>query len=83
MKVAETVASRLVANIVIDEAIYLALRHIRAEVQSSEEEEIEITKFEQQPSAPRFVLTLLCSSFGGMDWVCDCKSHCNGKPFQI
>ncbi|CAG9532189.1 unnamed protein product, partial [Cercopithifilaria johnstoni] len=53
VKVAEIVASKLVAKVVIDEAIRVALRRINAEVQSSEEEEFEPI-CEQRPHPPRF-----------------------------
>lgn len=55
VKVAETVASSLVAKVVIDEAIREAVYRIREETRTSDEEEIfyETTDIEEQPSAPR------------------------------
>uniref|UniRef100_A0A0R3RRM4 Ig-like domain-containing protein n=1 Tax=Elaeophora elaphi TaxID=1147741 RepID=A0A0R3RRM4_9BILA len=52
VKVAETVASKLVAKVVIDEAIQVALRRMNVEIQSSEEEFESIC--ERQPCPPRF-----------------------------
>ncbi|MCP9264542.1 Titin [Dirofilaria immitis] len=55
VKVAEIVASKLIAKVIIDEAIHIALRRMNVEVQSSEEEE-----FEQHPCPPRFETNIEC-----------------------
>lgn len=55
VKVAEIVASKLVAKVVIDEAIQIALKRMNVEIQSSEEEEFE-TIHEQHPCPPRYYL---------------------------
>ncbi|VDM22392.1 unnamed protein product, partial [Wuchereria bancrofti] len=56
VKVAEIVASKLVAKVIIDEAINVALRRMNVvAVESSEEEEFESIN-EQQPCPPRFVV---------------------------
>uniref|UniRef100_A0A183HGG6 Ig-like domain-containing protein n=1 Tax=Onchocerca flexuosa TaxID=387005 RepID=A0A183HGG6_9BILA len=60
VKVAEIVASKLVAKVVIDEAIKIALRRMNKEVQSSEEEEFE-SVCEQQSFPPRFETNIECN----------------------
>ncbi|KAL3986031.1 Immunoglobulin I-set domain family protein [Acanthocheilonema viteae] len=59
VKVAEIVASKLVAKVVIDEAIYVALKRMNAEMQSSEEEEFE-SICERRPYPPRFETNIEC-----------------------
>lgn len=55
VKVAEIVASNLVAKVIMDEAIHTALRRMNVEMQSSEEEECE-SICEQYPCPPRYHL---------------------------
>ncbi|VDK72604.1 unnamed protein product [Litomosoides sigmodontis] len=59
VKVAEIVASNLVARVVLDEAIHTAVRRMNVEVQSSEEEEFE-SVCEQYPCPPRFETNIEC-----------------------
>uniref|UniRef100_A0A915PVQ5 Ig-like domain-containing protein n=1 Tax=Setaria digitata TaxID=48799 RepID=A0A915PVQ5_9BILA len=59
VKVAEIVASKLVAKVIIDEAIHIALKRMNVEIASSEEEEFELTH-EHQPLPPRFETNIEC-----------------------
>nr|CDQ05432.1 Bm6219, isoform k [Brugia malayi] len=60
VKVAEIVASKLVAKVIIDEAINVALRRMNVvAIESSEEEEFESIS-EQQPCPPRFETNIEC-----------------------
>uniref|UniRef100_A0A914ZQC4 Titin n=1 Tax=Parascaris univalens TaxID=6257 RepID=A0A914ZQC4_PARUN len=71
VKVAETVASRLVAKVVIDEAIREAVYRIREETRTSDEEEIfyETIDIEEQLSAPRFETNIECYNVRAGDTV--------------
>ncbi|EJD75389.1 immunoglobulin I-set domain-containing protein, variant, partial [Loa loa] len=59
VKVAEIVASKLVAKVIIDEAIDTALKRMDVKGQSSEEEEFESIN-ERHPCPPRFETNVEC-----------------------
>ncbi|VDK48693.1 unnamed protein product, partial [Anisakis simplex] len=63
VKVAETVAKRLVANIVIEEAVREAAYRIREQIHTSDEEEIFIERTtEERTYAPRFETNIECQT---------------------